>query len=63
MAARDSGVKMSAAFGRLCVETFQLWRVAPLLQSAAFGRLCVETHQSMQGRLEWGLSRLRAAVC
>ena len=33
----------SAAFGRLCVETFQIWGMTRKTLSAAFGRLCVET--------------------
>mgnify|MGYP001792004784 CR=1 FL=1 len=36
-------VSRPAAFGRLCVETFELPSSYPTKQPAAFGRLCVET--------------------
>ena len=34
---------ISAAFGRLCVETSFCWQVFSKFLTAAFGRLCVET--------------------
>ena len=40
-----SEVKRAAAFGRLCVETGDVWEVLSEHPAAAFGRLCVETVQ------------------
>ena len=36
-------LELSAAFGRLCVETFVVTLKSLKKLSAAFGRLCVET--------------------
>ena len=37
------GIRVAAAFGRLCVETMPPNSPLPLVKAAAFGRLCVET--------------------
>ena len=39
------GWNKAAAFGRLCVETGDVWEVLSEHPAAAFGRLCVETVQ------------------
>ena len=52
-----------AAFGRLCVETFDLNPVDKQGVPAAFGRLCVETFAYYAVTLYGKASRLRAAVC
>ena len=54
---------VSAAFGRLCVETAGNAYNAVRAYSAAFGRLCVETEYQRHRRGNKRLSRLRAAVC
>ena len=54
---------MSAAFGRLCVETFIISSICIFFCSAAFGRLCVETKIGAVPVDPVPLSRLRAAVC
>ena len=43
---------ISAAFGRLCVETSFCWQVFSKFLTAAFGRLCVETrHKAMRSEV------------
>ena len=45
------GYKETAAFGRLCVETFLVKNSYAEWKAAAFGRLCVETkNRRQQGR-------------
>ena len=53
----------AAAFGRLCVETYQVMAAYTNLLAAAFGRLCVETNYGYGDVYSGGSSRLRAAVC
>ena len=53
----------SAAFGRLCVETFKINDLIKKVLSAAFGRLCVETWFVKSIMIIPLFSRLRAAVC
>ena len=53
----------AAAFGRLCVETFNRSSIKLNKLAAAFGRLCVETAVVAVRSLATGGSRLRAAVC
>ena len=52
-----------AAFGRLCVETYNRDKKAFLQEPAAFGRLCVETLPISPFDFAVRASRLRAAVC
>ena len=54
---------LAAAFGRLCVETYQVMAAYTNLLAAAFGRLCVETNYGYGDVYSGGSSRLRAAVC
>ena len=57
------GVVVSAAFGRLRVETNINRITAQAAGSAAFGRLRVETTGSARPLIDAGVSRLRAAAC
>ena len=41
----NTDTALAAAFGRLCVETGDVWEVLSEHPAAAFGRLCVETVQ------------------
>ena len=52
-----------AAFGRLCVETFDCVFQRLARAPAAFGRLCVETLIRIDLQATTTTSRLRAAVC
>ena len=56
-------MRWAAAFGRLCVETYQVMAAYTNLLAAAFGRLCVETNYGYGDVYSGGSSRLRAAVC
>ena len=52
----------AAAFGRLCVETFNPLPVKPSLIAAAFGRLCVETSDGSEIAL-WPLAAAFGRLC
>ena len=61
--AESAVVPLSAAFGRLCVETQAALGIHIRFASAAFGRLCVETPSMCSYLPSSIISRLRAAVC